>query len=104
MFGKRKREADMDAKSEAAVAAKKKPSTLTKEERAAIARRIAEIKKVKNDPSSAQNTIQYRQMYKDGICQVEKGCFPKPFSFSMQTISLQTLRNRILFSQNIATY
>ena len=81
MFGKRKREVDMDAKSEAAVAAKKKPSTLTKEERAAIARRIAEIKKVKNDPSSAQNTIQYRQMYKDGICQVEKRLFSKTIQF-----------------------
>lgn len=80
-IGKRKNDTDRDLKSEASVAAKKKVSTLTKEEKAALAQRMGEIRKYKSDKSTTQNTIQFRQMFKDGICQVTRNLFSKTIQF-----------------------
>ena len=69
--------AKKNLKSEAAVAAKKKPEQLTKNEKKIITSRMSEIKKYKNDKKTVQNTIPYIQMFKDGICQISENSYSK---------------------------
>ena len=73
--------AKKNLKSEAAVAVRKKPEQLTKDEKKVIAARMSEIKKYKNDKKTVQNTIPYIQMFKDGICQISDNSYSKTIQF-----------------------
>ena len=68
-------------KSEAAKAAAKKPSALTKAEKRIIADRMAEIRSSNNNKRTVQNTIRYIQMFKDGICQIAQNTFSMTIQF-----------------------
>ena len=90
-MGKRKKRNESvkkDLKSEAAVLSKKPASQLTKEEKAILSARMAEIKKYSSDPETVQNTIPYRCMFKDGICQVTENFYSLTVQFFDTNYSL----------------
>ena len=89
--------AKKNLKSEAAVAVKKKPEQLTKEDKKIIAARMSEIKNYRNDKKTVQNTIPYIQMFKDGICQISDNSYSKTIHFFDINYELADLdeKNRI---------
>ena len=69
---------------------------LTKEEKKRL-RQLREKKaeqKKKKVPFTAQETLPYKEIYRDGICQTEDRFFSKTIQFLILTISLQRMMTR----------
>lgn len=64
-----------------AVISKKPAQQLTKEEKKLISARMAEIRKYSTDNNTSQNTIPYKVMFRDGICQVSDNFFSMTVQF-----------------------
>jgi hypothetical protein len=86
MFGLRKRKNNdstnvIDLKSQAQTISEKPVSMLSKEDKAVLSARMAEIKNYANDMNTVQNSIPYLRIFKDGICQVSENFYSMTVQF-----------------------
>ena len=78
---KKKKKSITSLEAQAKIISRKKPDQLTAADRKIIATRISQIKRHNRDRKTVQNTIEYMEMFKDGICQISENQYSKTIQF-----------------------